>query len=41
MEIQILWLSILAIPIACISWTIVFEEIFREPRKYFIKRSRR
>jgi hypothetical protein len=29
----------LAIPIACISWTVTFEEIFREPREYFVKRS--
>jgi hypothetical protein len=35
---QILWLFILAIPIACISWTVTFEEIFREPGEYFIKR---
>ena len=37
--IQIIWLFVLAIPIACISWTVTFEEIFREPREYFIKRS--
>jgi hypothetical protein len=36
---QIIWLFVLAIPIACISWTVVFEEIFREPREYFVKRS--
>ena len=36
---QIFWLFILAMPIACISWTVVFEEIFREPREYFVKRS--
>ena len=36
---QIIWLFILAIPIACISWTVTSEEIFREPREYFIKRS--
>jgi hypothetical protein len=38
-NIQILWLFILAIPIACISWTVTSEELFREPREYFIKRS--
>jgi hypothetical protein len=37
--IQIIWLFVLAIPIACISWTVTSEEIFREPREYFIKRS--
>lgn len=37
--IQILWLFLLAIPIACISWTITQEEVFREPREYCITRS--
>ena len=36
---QITWLFILAIPIACIAWTITHEEIFREPREYCIKHS--
>ncbi|MEP7231985.1 MAG: hypothetical protein ABI691_17110 [Ginsengibacter sp.] len=36
---QICWLFIVAIPIACISWTITHEEVFREPREYFVKRS--
>jgi hypothetical protein len=36
---QILWLLILAIPIACVAWTVTHEEIFREPREYCIKRS--
>ena len=31
---QILGLFILAIPIACIARTVVFEEVFREPREY-------
>lgn len=37
---QIIWLFVLAIPIACISWTVAFEAIFREPREYFIKQSK-
>jgi len=37
---QILWLFVLAIPIACISWTVTHEEVFREPREYCIKRSK-
>jgi hypothetical protein len=37
---QIVWLFLLAIPIACISWTVVYEEIFREPREYCVKRSK-
>jgi len=31
---QILWLLVLAIPVASIAWTITHEEIFREPRDY-------
>jgi hypothetical protein len=36
---QILWLFILAIPIACVSWTFTHEELFREPREYCMNRS--
>lgn len=38
---QIIWLFVLAIPIACISWTVTHEEVFREPREYFIIKSQR
>ena len=31
---QVVWLFILAIPIACIAWTVTHEEVFREPREY-------
>jgi hypothetical protein len=34
------WLFILAIPVACIAWTVTHEEVFREPREYCVKRSR-
>jgi len=36
---QVALLFILAIPIACIAWTITHEEVFREPREYCVKRS--
>src|SRR5436190_3212746 len=36
---QIFWLLILAIPIACIARTVVFEELFRELRDYCTERS--
>src|SRR5690606_26364149 len=36
---QLLWLFLLAIPIACIAWTVTHEEIFREPREYCVKKS--
>lgn len=40
LQTQIAWLFLLAIPIACISWTVTHEEVFREPRLYFVKKSR-
>src|SRR5919108_2492204 len=36
---QIIWLFILAIPIAAIAWTVTHEEVFREPREYCARRS--
>jgi len=38
--IQIIWLLLLAIPIACIAWTVTHEEVFREPREYCIRCSK-
>ncbi len=38
---QIVWLVVLAIPIACIAWTITHEEVFREPREFCVTRSER
>jgi hypothetical protein len=37
---QVVWLFVLAIPIACIAWTVTHEEVFREPRDYCRERSR-
>ena len=37
--IQLFWLFILPLPVACIAWTFTHEEIFREPREYCIKQS--
>lgn len=34
---QIIWLFLLAIPIACVAWTVTHEEIFREPREYCVR----
>lgn len=31
---QVVWLFLLAIPVACIAWTVTHEEIFREPRQW-------
>ena len=34
LRVQLAWLLMLAIPVACIAWTVTHEEIFREPRDY-------
>lgn len=36
---QILELFLLAIPIACVAWTVTHEEVFREPREFCVRRS--
>lgn len=33
-ELQIIWLFVLAIPIACVAWTVTHEEVFREIHDY-------
>jgi hypothetical protein len=37
--IQIIWLFVLAIPIACVAWTVTHEEIFKEPRDFCVKKN--
>jgi hypothetical protein len=37
---QIVWLLVLAVPIACATWTVTHEEVFKEPRDYCAHRSR-
>lgn len=37
---QIVHLFLLAIPIACIAWTVTHEEVFREPREYCVDKSK-
>ncbi|HVF55487.1 MAG TPA: hypothetical protein VM934_05005 [Pyrinomonadaceae bacterium] len=36
---QIVTLFLLAIPIACVAWTVTHEEVFREPREYCAEKS--
>jgi hypothetical protein len=38
---QIIYLFVLAIPVACISWTITHEEVFKEPREFCVLHSRK
>jgi hypothetical protein len=40
LSVQVSWLFILAIPVACVAWTITHEEVLREPRNYCQRQSR-
>ena len=40
LHVQVLWLFVLAIPIASIAWTITHEEVAREAREYCARRSK-
>lgn len=37
---QLVWLFVLALPVATVAWTVTHEEVFREPREYCQRRSR-
>lgn len=39
LSLQITWLFLLAIPIACVAWTVTHEEVFKEPRQFCVNRS--
>jgi hypothetical protein len=36
---QIIVLFVLALPVACVAWTVTHEEVFREPREYCVEKS--
>ncbi len=36
---QVVWLFVLAIPVACVAWTVTHEEVFREPREYCLRQA--
>ncbi|MFD2874267.1 hypothetical protein ACFS5N_17425 [Mucilaginibacter ximonensis] len=40
LQTQVAWLFLIAIPIACIAWTVTHEEVFREPREFCVKQSK-
>lgn len=37
---QLVWLAVIALPTACLAWTVTREEIFREPREWLARCSR-
>ena len=40
LSLQTAWLFLLAIPVACIAWTVTHEQVFAEPREYCAKCSK-
>ena len=40
LQTQIIRLFLLAIPIACVAWTVTHEEVFREPREFCVEKSK-
>ena len=40
LSVQVAYLFLLALPIACIAWTVTHEEVFKEPREYCVRKSR-
>lgn len=40
-KLQLLWLFVLAAPVACVAWTVTHEEVSREFRDYCVRRSER
>ncbi len=40
LQLQIIYLFVLALPIACIAWTVTHEEIFKEPHEYCVRKSK-
>ena len=39
LSLEVIWLFVLALPIAAVSWTVTHEEVFHEPRDYCLRRS--
>jgi hypothetical protein len=37
---QLIALFVLAIPVACVAWTVTHEEVLREPREFCVERSK-
>ena len=36
---QVIWLFVLALPVASVSWTVTHEEVLREPRDFCTRKS--
>ena len=40
-NLQLLWLFVLAAPIACVAWTVTHEEVFKEFHDWAVRKSER
>jgi hypothetical protein len=40
-KLQLLWLFVLAAPVACVAWTVTHEEVFKELHEYCARKSDR
>src|SRR5215216_6766172 len=40
LSLQVAVLFLLAIPVACVAWTVTHEEVFREPREFCVRQSK-
>jgi hypothetical protein len=38
-KMQLLWLFVLAAPVACVAWTVTHEEVFKEVHEWCVRRS--
>jgi hypothetical protein len=38
-KLQMLWLFVLAAPIACVAWTVTHEDVFKEIHEWCVRRS--
>ena len=38
-KLQMLWLFVLAAPIACVAWTVTHEEVFKEAHEWCVRKS--
>ena len=39
-KMQLLWLFVIAAPVACIAWTVTHEEVFKEVHEWCVDRSK-
>jgi len=40
-KLQLLWLFVLAAPVACVAWTVTHEEVFAEVHEWCVRRSKK